>query len=70
MNTRYTKKQYEAILDAADFYELGLATKCLGSDWAMHVTDRSLKGLRTAALAIIVAAEPTINDREGGAAGW
>jgi hypothetical protein len=49
----YTESQRDAILDAADFFELEIACKCLGSDWATGVADRSLKGLRLAALALM-----------------
>ncbi len=50
MNTRYTHEQIDAVRDASNFIELEIAARCLGSDWAWGIADRSLKSLRIAAL--------------------
>jgi hypothetical protein len=50
MSSKYTTEQIDAVKDAAGFRELEHAARCLGSDWAYGVADRSLKGLRVEAL--------------------
>jgi hypothetical protein len=50
MSSKYTTEQIDAVRDAVGFRELEQATKCLGSDWAYGVADRSIKGLRVEAL--------------------